>query len=384
MALAARREESWGEAIVGVERLTALASNDNVSLWNAKSRRELRGVHPDMIALVTRARELCEIPFQIEDGIRTLAEQKEYVRRGVSKTLRSRHLTGHAVDIKPLPPGDPNPYDDSTKEQVRELTLVDKAFQKASRELGVPYEWGWREWGWDAWHFQLPWKEYPTGATGSKIVPHKRERFAEVMAFTFEFEGGYVNDPRDPGGATNMGITLNTLSVWRGQRVTASDVRRLTKDEARQIYRSMYWDKLACDRLPDGVDWLLFDMGVAHGVGTAAKMLQALLGVEQDGDIGPITLQAANSMKAPTLVTTLTDQRIKRAKRLKNKKGQMLWPIYGKGWCRRWKAVESNALELIEAEIVDPPKVPLDHNPSWWAYGGGALLFLLITHLRRN
>jgi lysozyme family protein len=77
-----------------------------------------------------------------------------------------------------------------------------------------------------------------------------KSTFDAVAPWLLAHEGGFVNHPKDPGGATNMGITIGTLSAWRGNRVTVEAVRDLTKDEALRIYRRQYWGRCARGRPP--------------------------------------------------------------------------------------------------------------------------------------
>jgi len=100
-------------------------------------------------------------------------------------------------------------------------------------------------------------------------------RFAACLPVILAAEGGFVNDPRDPGGATNRGVTIGTLREWRKRPVTVDDVRRLTVEEAGAIYRARYWSPLGCDTLPAGVDLMAFDFGVNAGPGRAARYLKA-------------------------------------------------------------------------------------------------------------
>lgn len=115
----------------------------------------LEGVHPDLVKVVKRAIELTEIDFAVLEGVRSLETQQEYLKKGATTTLRSRHLTGHAVDLGAFLGG-----------SVRwEWPLYDKvaeAVKSASEELGVPIEWGgdWKKFK-DGPHFQLPWDKYP-------------------------------------------------------------------------------------------------------------------------------------------------------------------------------------------------------------------------------
>ena len=111
--------------------------------------------------------------------------------------------------------------------------------------------------------------------------------FNPCLTFVLWAEGGYVDDPLDPGGATNLGITLGVLREWRHTAVTKSDVQNLTREEAGAIYRARYWNAIRGDELPAGVDLMVFDACVNLGPGRSARMLQAAVGVAQDGAIGP-------------------------------------------------------------------------------------------------
>ncbi len=112
---------------------------------------KLKGVHPDLVRVVERAIQISAVDFRVIEGVRTLAKQKELVAVGASQTLKSRHLTGHAVDLAALVNG-----------KVRwDWPLYDKiaaAMKQASKELNIPIEWGgdWRTFK-DGPHFQIPW-----------------------------------------------------------------------------------------------------------------------------------------------------------------------------------------------------------------------------------
>lgn len=101
-------------------------------------------------------------------------------------------------------------------------------------------------------------------------------RFAACVAVVLRAEGGFVNNPRDAGKATNLGITIGTLGDWRKRPVTVNDVRRLTVKEARDIYRAGYWTPCGCDTLPAGVDLMVFDFGVNAGPRRAVRYLRTV------------------------------------------------------------------------------------------------------------
>lgn len=116
-----------------------------------KSNWNLRGVHPDLQMVVRRAIELSTVDFTVLEGVRTLARQRELVERGASQTMKSRHLTGHAVDLGALIYG-------TVRWDWPLYYKIAEAMKTASSELNVPIEWGgdWESFK-DGPHYQLPW-----------------------------------------------------------------------------------------------------------------------------------------------------------------------------------------------------------------------------------
>lgn len=100
-----------------------------------KSLSELKGVHPDLVAVVQRAIELTVQDFSVHDGIRTVEEQKKLVAGGVSKTMKSRHLTGHAVDLVPY-------INNKLRWEWEPIYKIADAVRTAAEELGIPIRWG--------------------------------------------------------------------------------------------------------------------------------------------------------------------------------------------------------------------------------------------------
>lgn len=168
-------------------------------------------------------------------------------------------------------------------------------------------------------------------------------QFSRSLETIFKHEGGYADHPDDPGGATNMGITHKTLAAWRGNPVTRDDVRNMTRDEAGEIYRANYWNALSCDALPSGVDLVVFDFGVNAGVSRAAKLLQKIVHVEQDGQVGLITVGAAKAIDAEHIVTTFSDGRMEHYRSLS------IWDTFKNGWTRRTNETREAALAMIRA-----------------------------------
>ncbi|MEO7224254.1 MAG: glycosyl hydrolase 108 family protein, partial [Devosia sp.] len=139
--------------------------------------------------------------------------------------------------------------------------------------------------------------------------PTAAVRFARCLDQILKYEGGYVDHPEDPGGATNLGITHKTLARWRKiapwWKLPKTDVRALGRDEATRIYDASYWQRVRGAELPDGRDLTLFDYAVNSGPVRAVKALQALLKVKADGWIGPLTLDALKTRIAAAGVTGL-------------------------------------------------------------------------------
>ncbi len=176
--------------------------------------------------------------------------------------------------------------------------------------------------------------------------------FEEALAFVLRQEGGFSRHPRDPGGATNYGITLETLSRARGYLVTDEDIRRLTTDEAAAIYRRFYWEAVRADELPRGLGLALFDLAVNSGPTRAIVLLQRVLGVEADGLIGPVTLGAARRTDPVQAIHGLTRERLGFLSRL------AIWPVFGGGWRRRVLDAEREAIRLASSSH------PLQGNPD--------------------
>ena len=158
-------------------------------------------------------------------------------------------------------------------------------------------------------------------------------------------EGGFVDHPQDPGGATNMGITLNTYRQYKSNpHLTAQDLREISMTEVSDIYKTMFWDRVRGDDLPSGLDFLVFDFGVNAGNGRAAKMLQNLVNVPADGGIGPQTLRATHEVyaqDAEKLIVDYTDARAEYYQALPH------FPTFGRGWLRRTKESEEIALTML-------------------------------------
>ena len=149
--------------------------------------------------------------------------------------------------------------------------------------------------------------------------------FDEAFTQLLGHEGGYSDHPSDPGGRTMWGITER---VARAHGFTG-DMRTLTRDEAKRIYRADYWEPVRADELPPQVRYDVFDGAVNSGVKQSVKWLQRAVGVTDDGIIGPKTLAAVNAMNPDRVAKRYNGHRLRFMKDLKN------WPSFSRGWADR-------------------------------------------------
>lgn len=138
-------------------------------------------------------------------------------------------------------------------------------------------------------------------------------------------EGGYVNHPDDPGGETNWGITLRTAR----EGGYTGDMRSLTRDQAKDIYRVAYWRRAQADQYDGAIAFQVFDAAVNHGIGNAIRFLQRAVGVADDGAVGPMTLGAIKAMPVTDVLARFNAERLEFYTNLST------WPTFGKGWARR-------------------------------------------------
>lgn len=169
-----------------------------------------------------------------------------------------------------------------------------------------------------------------------------KQNFDAALQHVLKDEGGFSNHPKDPGGATMKGVTLDTYrSYKKNQHLTAEDLNKITNEELRDIYYRRYWNAVKGDDLPSGVDYCVFDCAVNSGPGRATKLLQEVIGVKSDGVIGPITLAAIKSADPVELIHKYTDKRIQFWRSLPT------FETFGKGWIARGERVQKAALGMV-------------------------------------
>jgi lysozyme family protein len=168
-----------------------------------------------------------------------------------------------------------------------------------------------------------------------------QHNFEACLDFTLHYEGGYVDNPLDPGGATNRGVTRATLARFRGRPVSKADVMALGRDEAAAIYRKFYWDVVAGDDLLPGVDAVVFDHAVNSGPGAAIRALCNALSQPDRPRLDPDLLARVGKTGAATIIRTLCARRLSLLERLKT------FRIFGRGWRARVAALEKTALAMV-------------------------------------
>ena len=254
---------------------------------------------------------------------------------------------------------------------------------------------------------RFPWSRviglrWPSAGDDQRATPNDRDVFASALRHVLEMEGGYTDDPHDPGGPTNRGITLSVFAAWKGATLDATnaaalkdELKRIPAETVERIYRERYWLPSRAAEFSDGLALMHFDAAVNHGVGTAIRTLQEAAGVEADGEIGPLTRAAIARSRAADLVSRYADLRRARYRALSH-----FWR-FGRGWLRRVDVTLSRALAAGGAGAAskppgittNPPRTG-DHDmqidttgpaqPKWWAQSmtiWGAIVSALATVL---
>lgn len=180
-------------------------------------------------------------------------------------------------------------------------------------------------------------------------------RFEACMPLIFQHEGGLVNDPQDPGGITNYGISLRAAKgfgsladVDKDGDVDANDIKKMTKEDAKRIYWSQYWTTVRADEMPAGIDLSVFDFGVNAGPSRAIETLQLAINdvlgqktVNVDRMLGPKTL--ANTARADQ--TRLVEAYARRRENFYRSLSG--FARFGRGWLSRNNGTKDASLSAI-------------------------------------
>lgn len=167
-----------------------------------------------------------------------------------------------------------------------------------------------------------------------------QSNFKAALGAVLKSEGGNDDDPSDHGGRTSRGITQREYNTWRKEKgLTLIDVWTAPQEDIEAIYKEEYWDPY-CDAFPKGLDYLYFDMAVNAGPHRAALLLQRVLGVTEDGRIGPLTRAALASSDPKTLIA-----RYSNAKEIFYR--GLHQPKFLRGWLNRVAEVRQTANSML-------------------------------------
>jgi lysozyme family protein len=172
-----------------------------------------------------------------------------------------------------------------------------------------------------------------------------KENFDASFARIIKSEGGYVNDPADRGGETNLGVTIGAWGAYLKRAIQPGEMKALKQETVKPFYRSMYWDKVKGDDLPVGVDYCIFDFAVNAGVGRAAKFLQRAVGALDDGAIGPGTLALVAKTTPGKLLENFAKQKEAFYNSLAEKNPTQ--KKFLKGWMARVDHVQTAATSML-------------------------------------
>jgi lysozyme family protein len=182
-----------------------------------------------------------------------------------------------------------------------------------------------------------------------------RQNFDESLKEVLTYEGGYVDHPRDPGGATNYGITIGTYSNYRARvfgkpETTKQNLKDITMSEVHAIYKRYYWDSIGADTMPSGYDFALFDLAVNSGAARANTWHKGI-------DV---------SNPASAIIALCN-------KRLSFVQGLSTWSVFGRGWARRIASVKAKAMLMAGAPYTLDAEVK-EHKAKSAAQLGGAIV----------
>ena len=166
--------------------------------------------------------------------------------------------------------------------------------------------------------------------------------YQECLDKVLKSEGGFVNNPKDPGGMTNLGVTKAVWEEFVGHPVSEADMRALTPEKVAPMYEQKYWRPCYGEVLPRGLDFVVFSMAVNAGTGRSVKLLQQSIGCVPDGVIGPTTRSLISASDTPTLISKFSECRREYYRSLKT------FPIFGAGWLKRVDREEQEAMDMIK------------------------------------
>ncbi len=178
----------------------------------------------------------------------------------------------------------------------------------------------------------LRWPQEHVEPTPAGAEAQRDDLFNQALDHVLEMEGGFTDDPYDPGGPTNRGITLQTYADWKGVAITSAlkgELKAIADATVRDIYQARYWQPAHCAEMAPALAFFHFDAAVNHGVTGAMRLLQRAVGSDVDGEIGPDTRAAIARLSSEEAV-----QRYAEARRARYRALPHFWR-FGRGWLAR-------------------------------------------------
>ncbi|GEM_PF-1199699 len=191
-----------------------------------------------------------------------------------------------------------------------------------------------------------PTAAFPQHATRSALPNHKEgtltSNFENVLKLVLQEEGGFCKDPEHMGGMANLGVTQRIWEAYVGHEVNELTMRTLSPADVAPLYRQNYWNRVHGDKLPLGVDYAVMDFAVKCGTSRTAKTLQGICGVEQNGSLGPETMQAVHSADPVALIDAICDRRLAFLQTLPS------FTVFGKEWSARVARVRAESERMLQ------------------------------------
>jgi lysozyme family protein len=168
------------------------------------------------------------------------------------------------------------------------------------------------------------------------------DNFMKSVKYVLQSEGGYVNNPKDPGGPTNLGVTKASWTSFLKKPVNDNDIKKLTVDDVIPFYKKRYWDICLCDNLPLGIDYCVFDYAINSGPIRAVETLRRLIGLEHVGAFEKKNIESyfKENKDNIILIKKICSQRLLFLQSLKN------YEVFGKGWLNRVLMVQEKSLGM--------------------------------------
>ena len=229
----------------------------------------------------------------------------------------------------------------------------------------------------------LRWPHAAIAQQSGPVEVDARLTFRDALDHVLEMEGGFTDDPDDPGGPTNKGIILTVFCRHTGRTLDEStrerrvaELRAISDQVVEEIYRARYWRPSRAAEMPTAIGFMHFDASVNHGLTGAANLLQRALkrqvpNLEIDGEIGPLTMAAVGQADAPSLLRAYAD-----ARRTKYRSLRHFWK-FGRGWLNRVERTEVQARKRLSPPTKPASTTPTKGNdmtmidpslpaPKWW------------------